>query len=94
MATLYGLKSSTAFNKLMVKCGILQLTRKGYVLAEDLRDRGFVAVIDTSFFLPGGIKATKKHAVWTTEGQQFIHHRLARIGIVPPSEQRGLFDFN
>ena len=94
MARLYGLKSSTAFNKLMVKCGILRDTTKGYVLAEDLRNRGLVTVIDTWFFLPGGIKATKKRAVWTAEGQQFIHHRLARIGIVPTSEQTSLFNFN
>lgn len=53
-----------------------------------------VTVVDTWFFLPGGIKATKKRAVWTAEGQQFIHRRLARIGIVPTSEQTSLFNFN
>lgn len=94
MARLYGLKSSIAFNKLMVKCGILKDTSKGYVLAEELRDRGLVTAIDTSFFLPNGIKATRKRAVWTDEGQQFIHHRLARIGIVPTDEQTSLFNFN
>ena len=94
MANLYGLKSSIAFNKLMVRCGILKDTSKGYVLAEDLRNRGLVTVIDTWYFLPNGIKATKKRAVWTSEGQRFIHHRLARIGIVPTSEQPNLFNFN
>ena len=94
MATLYGLKSSTAFNKLLVQCKVLRHTDKGFILAEDLRDRGLVTVIDTFYFLPNGIKATKKRAVWTPEGQQFIHTRLGRIGIVPPSEQPGLFNFN
>lgn len=91
MADLYGLKSSVAFNKLLVNCGLLINTAKGYCLADSLKNLGLVAIIDVPFFLPGGIKASKKKAVWTEKGQQYIHQRLARIGIVPVSEQRDLF---
>lgn len=91
MADLYGLKSSVAFNKLLVKCGLLIATAKGYCLASGLKGLGLVAIIDVPYFLPNGIRASKKKAVWTVEGQQYIHERLARIGIVPVSEQRDLF---
>lgn len=94
MANLYGMKSSVAFNKLLVNCGLLIHTSAGYCLANDLKDQGMVAVIDAPYFLPNGIKATKKKAVWTEKGQEYIHQRLGRIGIVPASEQRDLFDFS
>ena len=94
MANLYGLKSSIAFNKLMVRCGILKKTAKGYVLADSLHGRGLIAVTDAHYFLPNGIRATKKKAVWTDKGQQFIRQRLGRIGIVPVSEQTDLFNAN
>lgn len=91
MANLYGLKSSVAFNKLLVKCGLLITTNKGYVLAENLRALGLTATVEASYFLHNGIRATKKRSAWTEKGQQFIHKRLSRIGIVPTSEQRDLF---
>lgn len=92
MANAYGLKSSIAFNKLMVKCGVLINAGNGYTLAEALRGRGFVAVIDTHFFLPSGIKATKKKAVWTKAGQEYIKKILFHHGIVPVDEQKDLFN--
>ena len=91
MADLYGMKSSIAFNKLLVNCGMLIRTDAGYCLSNELKNQGMVAIIDYPFFLPNGIKATKKKAVWTEKGQQYIHQRLGRIGIVPTSEQRDLF---
>lgn len=91
MATVYGMKSPQAFNKLMVKCGVLVGTVKGYVLAESLRGQGYTAVVDAHYFLPNGFKATKKKAVWTEKGQQYVRQRLGRIGIVPVSEQRDIF---
>ena len=92
MAGIYGLKSSVAFNKLMVKCGILNDTNKGYVLAADLRGRGLTAVITSPYFLPNGIKAFKKKAVWTEEGQTYVRKTLIHHGIAPVGEQKGLFD--
>lgn len=92
MATLYGLKSSVAFNKLLVKCGVLLHTDKGYVLAEHLRDRGLTVVINAPFFLPSGIRAFKKKSVWNETGQQFVHDILAHHGILPVSERTSLFD--
>lgn len=91
MANLYGLKSSVAFNKLLVKCGLLIATNKGYVLAENLRALGLTTTVEASYFLPNGIRATKKKSAWTEKGQQFVHKRLSRIGIIPVSEQRDLF---
>ena len=91
MADLYGMKSSIAFNKLLVNCGMLIQTVKGYVLADSLKDLGLTAVAESTFFLPNGVKASKKKSVWTEKGQQYIHSQLARIGIVPVSEQRDLF---
>ena len=91
MAKAYGLKSPQAFNKLMVKCRVLVDTVKGYVLAEALRGRGYSAVIDQPYFLPNGIRATKKKAVWTEKGQRFIRERLGRIGIIPANEQVDIF---
>ena len=91
MANLYGLKSSVAFNKLLVKCGLLIATDKGYVLAENLRELGLTTTVEASYFLPNGIRATKKRSAWTEKGQQFIHKHLSRIGIIPVSEQRDLF---
>lgn len=91
MASLYGMKSSVAFNKILVKCGLLVHTNKGYCLADSLKNLGLVAVIDYPFFLPNGIKATKKKSAWTEKGQQYIHKHLSRIGIVPTSEQNDLF---
>ena len=94
MANLYGLKSSIAFNKLMVRCGILKDTVKGYVLADSLHGRGLIAVIDAHYFLPNGFRATKKRAAWTESGQHFIRQHLGRIGIVPVNEQQDLFNAN
>ena len=91
MAETYGLKSAIAFNKLLVKCGVLLDTNKGYMLADDLRGRSLVSVIDMPYWLPNGIRATKKKAVWTDEGQKYIYQRLARIGILPLEERRDLF---
>lgn len=91
MAKLYGLKSSVAFNNLLVKCGLLIHTVKGYVLADSLRNQQLTDVAESPFFLPNGIKATKKKSVWTEKGQQYIYQRLSRIGIVPTSEQNDLF---
>lgn len=91
MAQRYGLKSSVAFNKLMCQCGILVDTSKGYVLATHLRDQGLVTAVTAWFFLPSGIKASKKRAAWTQKGQQLIHAHLMRLGIVPLDEQRDLF---
>lgn len=92
MAQLYGMKSSTAFNKLLTECKVLRHTDKGFILDDSLQGKGYTTVVTTPYFLPNGIKATKKKAVWTEAGQQFIHQRLARLGIVPPCEQRVLFE--
>ena len=92
MAALYGLKSSFAFNKLMVRCGILVHTTTGYVLAEALRGQGYVTTVTSWFFLPSGIKASKKKAAWTGKGRLLIQRHLRRLGIVPPSEQATLFN--
>lgn len=94
MARIYGLKSSVAFNKLLVKCGVLTDTNKGYVLAESLRGQGYTTVINKPYFLPNGIRATKKRSAWTESGQQFIRQRLGRNGIVPVSEQQNIFSTN
>lgn len=94
MADLYGMKSSVSFNKLLVNCGMLIRTDAGYCLANGLKDLGLVVIIDAPYFLPNGIRATKKKAVWTEKGQQYIHRRLRRIGIVPASEQTDLFGTN
>lgn len=91
MAQLYGLKSSTAFNKLLTECKVLRCTDKGYVLDESLQGKGYTTVISQSYFLPSGIRASKKRSAWTPEGQQFIRKRLGRVGIVPASEQRDIF---
>jgi len=91
MATIYGMKSSVAFNKTLVKCGVLLHTNKGYVLADSLRGFGYVTVIEAPYFLPNGIRAIKKKAVWTEKGQQFIYQRLGRIGIMPVNERNDIF---
>ena len=94
MAKAYGLKSPQAFNKLMVKCRVLVDTVKGYVLAEAFRGQGYSAVIDQPYFLPNGIRATRKKAVWTEKGQLFVRRRLGRIGIFPVNEQADIFSMN
>lgn len=94
MATVYGLKSPQAFNKLMVKCGVLKHNDNGYCLADNLQGQGLVAAIDHYYFLPSGFKASKKQAVWTEKGQAFVRHRLGRIGIVPVGEQIDIFTTN
>ena len=91
MAELYGLKSSISFNKLLAKCGLLIQTENGFVLNESLRGHGYVCVIDKAYFLPNGIRATKKKSAWTESGQQFIRQHLGRIGILPTNEQSDLF---
>lgn len=91
MASIYGLKSSTAFNKLLTQCKVLRHTSKGYILDDSLQGQGYATVINAWFFLPSGVKASKKKAVWTEKGQQFIHNRLARLGILPTDEKRDLF---
>ena len=94
MAKAYGLKSSTAFNKLLTECKVLRLTNKGFILDESLQGKGYTTVISQPFFLPSGIRATKKRSAWTPEGQLFVRQRLGRIGIVPVSEQPSIFNFN
>ena len=94
MAAIYGLKSSVAFNKMLVKCGILNYTDKGYVLSQPMRGRGFTTVVEAPYFLPNGLRITKKKSVWTESGQHFIHQHLGRIGIVPVSEQTNMFTTN
>ena len=91
MATVYGLKSSIAFNKLLVKCGLLVHTNKGYVLSKPMQGWGFTTVIEVPYFLPNGFKATKKKSVWTESGQHFIRQHLSRLGILPVGEQTDLF---
>ena len=91
MADLYGLKSSTAFNNLMKRCGILLRTEKGYVLAPRFRNQGYDTAVTEWFFLPNGFKASKKRAAWTPKGRLFIQRHLYRLGIMPPAEQRNLF---
>lgn len=94
MAQLYGMKSSTAFNKLLTECKVLRHTDKGFILDDSLQGKGYATVISQPYFLPSGIRATKKRSAWTPEGQQFIRQRLGRIGIVPVSEQTDLFNAN
>lgn len=94
MATIYGLKSSIAFNKMLVKCGLLTKTDKGYILSKPMQGWGFTTVIEVPYFLPNGFRATKKKSVWTESGQHFIYQHLARIGILPVSEQRDMFTTN
>lgn len=94
MATIYGMKSSIAFNKVLVKCGLLVHTDNGYVLADCMRGQGYATVINASYFLPSGIRATKKKSAWTAKGQEFIRQRLGRIGIVPAKEQTDMFTSN
>ena len=91
MATIYGMKSSVAFSKMLVKCGLLIHTTKGYQLSVPMRGWGFTTVIEAPYFLPNGIRATKKKAAWTESGQQFIRQHLRRCGIVPISEQNDIF---
>ena len=94
MATVYGLKSSQAFNKLMEKCGVLIRNDKGYFLSDDLRGCGYIAVVEVGYFLPNGFRATKKKAVWTEKGQQFVRARLGRFGITPVNEKTDIFTTN
>lgn len=91
MARAYGMKSAVAFNKLLVRCGILSHTNNGYTLAHGLHGHGLVAVIDQKYFLPNGMRATRKKAYWTEAGQQYIYQRLSRLAIMPESEQTDLF---
>ena len=91
MAQLYGLPSSTAFNMLLLRCGILIHTNDGFVLSENLRGQGYTTNVTSWFFLPSGIKASKKRAAWTGKGRLFIQRHLHRLGIVPPEEQPTLF---
>lgn len=91
MAKDYGMKSSVAFNKVLVKCGVLVSTDKGYCLADGLHGRGLAAVIDVPYFLPNGLRASRKKAVWTEAGQAYLRQRLMRLGIVPTSERTDLF---
>lgn len=91
MATVYGLKSGIAFNKMLVKCGILVHNNKGYVLSEPMKGWGFTAVAEVPYFLPSGIRCTKKKSVWTESGQHFIQQHLKRLGIVPVSERTDMF---
>ena len=92
MANEYGFKSPKSFNKLLAKCGLLTQTKKGHVLAEAHRGNGYIAFIEAPYFLPNGIKAFHKKAVWTESGQAFVHATLLRHGIVPVSEQQQLFN--
>jgi hypothetical protein len=94
MASIYGMKSSIAFNKMLVKCGLLVKTDKGYVLSKPMQGWGFTTVIEVPYFLPNGFRATKKKAAWTESGQHFIRQHLGRIGILPISEQRDMFTTN
>lgn len=94
MATVYGLKSPQAFNKLMEKCGVLVKNDNGYFLTEHLHGCGYTAVIDQPYFLPNGIRTTKKKAVWTEKGQQFVRARLGRFGITPVNEHTDIFTTN
>lgn len=94
MATVYGLKSGIAFNKMLVKCGLLVRTDKGYVLSQPMRGWGFTTVIEVPFFLPNGFRSTKKKSAWTESGQHFIRQHLGRIGIVPVDEQSDMFANN
>lgn len=91
MATIYGMKSSTAFNKILVKCGLLVHTSKGYQLSVPMRGWGFTTTIEVPYFLPNGIRATKKKSAWTESGQRFIRQHLGRLGIVPVNEQTDMF---
>ena len=91
MARAYGMKSAIAFNKLLERCGILSHTSKGYILAQGLHRQGLVAVVDVKYFLPNGMRATKKKAVWTEAGQAYVHRRLGTLGITPVSERADLF---
>ena len=92
MAQLYGLKSSTAFNKLLTECKVLRHTDKGFILDESLQGKGYATVISQPYFLPSGIRATKKRSAWTPEGQTFLRHRLGHLGIVPAEAKRDLFN--
>lgn len=91
MARAYGMKSAVAFNKLLVRCGILSHTNNGYTLAHGLHGHGLVAVIFQQYFLPNGMRATRKKAVWTEAGQAYVHRRLGTLGITPVSETPDLF---
>jgi len=91
MATIYGMKSSVAFNKMLVKCGLLVHTAKGYQLSGPMKGWGFTTVVEVPYFLPNGIRATKKKAAWTESGQQFIRQHLGRIGIMPVNERNDIF---
>ena len=93
MAQLYGMKSSTAFNKLLTECKVLRHTDKGFILDDSLQGKGYTTVVTTPYFLPSGIRACKKRSAWTSEGQQFLRQRLGRIGIFPADEQRYIFSF-
>lgn len=92
MATIYGLKSPQAFNKLLTKCCVLKATDKGYVLSEELRGKGYTAVVEASYFLPNGFKGTSKRMVWTELGQNYVKKTLAHHGVIPVSEQKDLFN--
>lgn len=92
MATVYGLKSPQAFNKLLAKCGLLTHTDKGYTLAEALRGRGYVIAVESPYFLPNGLKVFKKKPMWTEEGQAYIRKMLLHHGISPVNEQQSLFN--
>ena len=86
MAQLYGMKSSTAFNKLLTECKVLRHTDKGFILDDSLQGKGYTTVVS-------GIRASKKRSAWTSEGQQFLRQRLGRIGIFPADEQKDIFSF-
>lgn len=91
LAELYGLKSSVAFNKLLVRCGILVEGARGYVLAEHLRGRGYACAVTQRFFLPSGVRASRKRGAWTPDGCELIRAHLLRLGICPASERKSLF---
>lgn len=93
MAKLYGMKSSTAFNKMLTKCKVLRHTDKGFILDDSLQGKGYTTVVCQPYFLPSGIRASKKRSAWTSEGQQFIRQRLGRIGIFPADKQRDIFSY-
>lgn len=82
LATMFGISSAKALNKILKDLKIQHKVNEQWILNADYQGKGYTRVVTTSHECSDGRKENSALTVWTEPGGVFLHGKLSKAGYI------------
>lgn len=82
LATMFGISSAKALNKILKDLKIQHKVNEQWILNADYQGKGYTRVVTTSHECSDGRKENSALTVWTEPGRVFLHGKLSKAGYI------------